>query len=65
MGKIYRAYRFRIYPTPEQEQQMARTFGCCRFIYNQMLADKIREYKEKGKMTAKRSEMIISDRYSV
>lgn len=50
MGKIYRAYRFRIYPTPEQEQQMARTFGCCRFIYNQMLADKIREYKEKGKM---------------
>lgn len=34
---IKRAYRFRFYPTPEQEQILARTFGCARFAYNHML----------------------------
>ncbi len=34
---IKRAYRFRFYPTPEQEQVLARTFGCARFAYNHML----------------------------
>jgi putative transposase len=29
-----RAYRYRLYPTPEQEQILARTFGCVRFVYN-------------------------------
>ena len=50
MEKDYRAYRFRMYPGPDQEEQMAKTFGCCRFIHNRMLEDKIRDYKEKGKM---------------
>lgn len=35
--EIKRAYRFRFYPTPEQEQVLARTFGCARFAYNHML----------------------------
>jgi putative transposase len=34
---IKRAYRFRCYPTPEQETVLARTFGCARFAYNHML----------------------------
>jgi len=29
-----RAYRFRFYPTPEQEQLLRRTVGCCRKAYN-------------------------------
>ena len=44
------AYRFRIYPTREQENLLAKTFGSCRFLYNQMLSDKIREYKVSKKM---------------
>src|SRR5246127_5634804 len=35
--EIKRAYRFRFYPTPEQEVILARTFGCARFAYNYML----------------------------
>lgn len=35
--EVKRAYRFRFYPTPEQEQILARTFGCARFAYNHML----------------------------
>lgn len=34
---IKRAYRFRFYPTPEQEVILAQTFGCARFAYNHML----------------------------
>ena len=45
-----RAYKFRIYPTDTQEILLSKTFGCCRFIYNVMLDEKIREYKETGKM---------------
>ncbi len=35
--EIKRAYRFRFFPTPEQEIALARTFGCARFAYNYML----------------------------
>lgn len=44
------AYRFRIYPTKWQETLLAKTFGCCRFLYNIMLSDKIKEYEATGKM---------------
>ncbi len=44
------AYRFRIYPTEEQKILLGKTFGCCRFLYNQMLNDKIREYKKTKKL---------------
>jgi putative transposase len=32
-----RAYKYRFYPTPEQEQILSRTFGCVRFVYNSIL----------------------------
>jgi len=31
------AYKFRFYPTLEQRQILARTFGCARYVYNHML----------------------------
>ena len=30
-------YRYRIYPTPGQQQMLARTFGCARVVYNDCL----------------------------
>ena len=44
MAKKNKAFRFRIYPNKSQEELFARTFGCCRFIYNRMLSDKIERY---------------------
>ena len=41
-----KAYKFRIYPNSEQQIMFAKTFGCVRFIYNHMLADKIKHYEE-------------------
>lgn len=39
-----RCYKYRMYPTPEQEQQIQRTFGCCRFVYNHYLAKRKEAY---------------------
>lgn len=44
-----RAYKFRIYPTRKQEILIHKTFGCCRFVYNHMLADKKQAYEETKK----------------
>ena len=41
-----KAYKFRIYPNSEQQIMFAKTFGCVRFIYNRMLAEKIKHYEE-------------------
>lgn len=37
MNTVHRAYKYRFYPTPEQAEQLARTFGCARFVYNHFL----------------------------
>ena len=47
---MLKAYKYRIYPNKEQEEYLAKCFGCTRFIYNKMLADKIEYYKETGEM---------------
>ena len=47
---MLKAYKYRIYPNKEQQKYFAKTFGCTRFIYNQMLADKIEYYKKTGEM---------------
>ena len=45
-----RAIRYRIYPTTEQSIMFAKTFGCCRKVYNLMLSDKIESYKTTGRL---------------
>ena len=45
-----KSYKFRIYPTEEQERQIQRTFGCCRYVYNYYLA-KRKELWETEKKT--------------
>lgn len=45
---IYKGYKFRLYPNKVQQEYFAKCFGCARFIYNKMLADKIEHYQETG-----------------
>lgn len=44
-----KAIKFRVYPTTEQEIMFAKTFGCCRKVWNLMLSDKIAYFKVTGK----------------
>lgn len=32
-----KAYKYRIYPTKEQEVLLNKTFGCCRFVWNKLV----------------------------
>lgn len=41
-----KAYKYRIYPNRKQKEIIAKTFGCCRFVYNTYLAKRIKTYEE-------------------
>ena len=43
------SYKFRIYPSATQAQQIQRTFGCCRFVWNYYLAMRKEIYEQDGK----------------
>lgn len=44
---MLRAYKYRIYPTDDQKVLLAKTFGCCRFVYNWALNLKKAAYEER------------------
>ncbi|KEQ12863.1 transposase [Endozoicomonas montiporae] len=46
--KTKRAYKERFYPTPEQEQLLAQSFGCARFVYNNTLRFRTDAYYKDG-----------------
>ena len=48
MNEVHKAYSFRLYPTKEQEQQIRRTIGCCRFVFNHFLARRKEAYERDG-----------------
>ncbi|MCA1074862.1 helix-turn-helix domain-containing protein, partial [Clostridium bowmanii] len=50
---MLKGFKYRIYPTELQEIQMGKTFGCCRFVYNQILSKKIDLYKTDKKSLSK------------
>ncbi|PAE14600.1 transposase, partial [Virgibacillus sp. 7505] len=40
-----KAYTFRLYPTEKQALLIRKTFGCVRFVYNKMLAERKETYE--------------------
>ena len=40
-----KAFKYRIYPSAEQEILINKTFGCVRFVYNRMLANRKETYE--------------------
>ncbi len=50
---MLKAYKYRIYPNHEQKTQIAKTFGCCRFVYNHTLAYRKDAYEQEKKFVSK------------
>lgn len=50
---MLKAYKYRIYPNKQQEIQIQKTFGCCRFVYNQTLAHRKELYETEKKSMSK------------
>ena len=44
---MFKAFKYRLYPNKEQKTFFSNSFGATRFIYNQMLADRISNYEKK------------------
>lgn len=42
---MLKAYKFRFYPNKEQQEYFSKTFGCVRFVYNKMLAERKEIYE--------------------
>ncbi|WP_196607423.1 IS200/IS605 family element RNA-guided endonuclease TnpB [Pectinatus frisingensis] len=45
-----KAFKFRLYPTKEQETLIAKSIGCNRFIFNHFLAERKQAYEERKEM---------------
>ncbi len=50
---MLKAYKYRIYPNSEQRTQIAKTFGCCRFVYNHTLVYRKEIYEKEKKSVSK------------
>lgn len=47
---MMKAYKFRLYPTKEQETLIAKSIGCNRFVYNHFLAKRKEAYEQHDAM---------------
>jgi putative transposase len=61
-GTIYKALKIRVCPNKEQETQILKTLGSCRFIYNQMLAERIEVY-ENWKKSGEEKRVLYEHKY--
>ena len=52
---MLKAYKYRLYPNKQQIEQIQKTFGCCRFVYNQTLAYRKEMYETKKESMNKTS----------
>lgn len=50
---MLKAYKYRMYPTKEQQDMFSQHFGACRFIYNWALEQKIKTYEQDGKSVSR------------
>ena len=50
---MLKSFKYRLYPNKEQEIQIQKTFGCCRFVYNQTLAHRKELYETEKKSMSK------------
>ena len=43
---MFRAYRYRLYPNKQQQAEIAKVFGCCRYAYNYYVREHERVWSE-------------------
>ncbi|WP_067479175.1 RNA-guided endonuclease InsQ/TnpB family protein [Nocardia amamiensis] len=57
---VRRAYKYRFYPTGEQCEQLARTFGCVRYVYNRALAERSRAWMQQRRISYAESDKMLT-----
>ena len=54
---MFKAFKYRLYPTAPQAEKINQNIGCARFVYNHLLDDRIKVWKE----TKQRSKKTYCD----
>ena len=54
---MFKAFKYRLYPTAPQADKINQNIGCARFVYNHLLDDRIKVYRE----TKQRSKKTYCD----
>lgn len=58
----HKAFKYRVYPTPEQETLLRRTIGCTRLVYNRALAARTKAwYGEKKRVGYSDTSAMLTD----
>ena len=59
---MFNAFKYRLYPTAPQAEKINRNIGCARFVYNQLLDDRIKVYKER-KQKSKKTYSVLKEEH--
>ena len=60
--RVQRAYRFRFYPTSQQEELLRRTLGCARLVYNKALEVRSEAWaRERRNVTFKDTSRLLTE----
>lgn len=59
---MFRAFKYRLYPTAPQAEKINQNIGCARFVYNHLLDDRIKVWKE-TKQRSKKTYSILKEEH--
>ena len=59
---MFKAFKYRLYPTAPQAEKINQNIGCARFVYNQLLDDRIKVYRE-TKQRSKKTYSILKEEH--
>lgn len=59
---MFKAFKYRLYPTAPQAEKINQNIGCARFVYNHLLDDRIKVWKE-TKQRSKKTYSILKDEH--
>lgn len=57
--KMQLTYKYRLYPSRQQAEQIRKTCHCVRYVYNKILEEKTRHYRKTGKWMDSIDESIL------
>ena len=61
---LKKRYKYRIYPNQAQQESLNKLFGCCRYVYNRLLAEN-KEAAEKAKIFDDKSFLISPNHFDM
>ena len=59
---MFKAFKYRLYPTAPQAEKINKNIGCARFVYNQLLDDRIKVWKE-TKQFSNKSYSVLKEEF--